>query len=97
MTSLDGPRSRILMDREDVDRMIMMRMDLDRYEAQLIPDLPQETLALPPALRRLVEAVREAEHLLKLEATTSHRGALRAAERLLLDVEQRREEPTGGG
>jgi hypothetical protein len=71
-------------------------VDLDRYEAQLIPDLQQETLALHHALRRLVEAVREAEHLLKLEATTSHRGALREAERLLVDLEQHREEPTCG-
>jgi hypothetical protein len=45
----------------------------------------------------VVEAVREAEHLLKLEATTSYRGALRDAERFLVDLEQRPEEPTGGG
>jgi hypothetical protein len=81
----------VVIERHDMDRLVLMRMDLDRYEAQLIPDLQQETLALYHALRRLVGAVREAEHLLKLEATISHRGALRAAERLLVDVEQRRE------
>jgi hypothetical protein len=86
----------VVVERDDMDRLVLMRMDLDRYEAQLIPDLQQERLALYHALGRLVEAVREAEHLLKLEATTSHRGALHPAERLLVDLEQRREEPTGG-
>jgi hypothetical protein len=88
---------KVVIERDEMDRLVLMRMDLDRYEAQLIPDLQQERLALYHALRRLVEAVREAEHLLKLEATTSHRAALRDAERLLVDLEQRREEPTGGG
>jgi hypothetical protein len=88
---------RVVIERDKMDQLVLMRMDLDRYEAQLIPDLQQEALALYHALRRLVEAVREAEHLLGLEATASHRGALRAAERLLADLEQHREEPTGAG
>jgi hypothetical protein len=79
---------RVLVDRDEMDRLVQMRLDLDRYEAQLIPDLQQEALALRHALRRLVEAVQEAEELLSLEATKSHRGALRDAQRLL-------DEPTG--
>src|SRR5579859_5318069 len=86
---------RVVIERHEMDRLVLMRRDLDRYEAQLIPDLQRETLALYHALRTLVVAVREAEQLLKLEATLGHRGALRVAERLLLDLEQRREEPTG--
>jgi kynureninase len=71
------------MGRDDVDRFVLMRSDLDRYEAQLIPDLQQEALALRNALIRLVAAVHEAEAVLNLEATTSHRSALHGAERLL--------------
>ena len=93
----DGPlelamSDKVVIERDEMDRLVLMRMDLDRYEAQLIPELQQEALALYHALRRLVEAVGEAEHLLKLEATTSHRGALLEAERLLAELEQRRED-----
>ena len=88
---------KVVVGREEMERLVLMRMDFDRYEAKVIPDLRQERLALYHALRRLIEAVREAEHLLELEATTSYRGVLRAAERLLRDLEQRREEGTGGG
>jgi hypothetical protein len=76
---------RIVMGRDDVDRLVLMRLDLDRYEAQLIPDLQQEALALRNALSRLVAAVHEAEAVLNLEATLSHRAALRSAERLLAE------------
>jgi hypothetical protein len=74
---------KVVIERVEMDRLVAMRMDLDRYEAQLIPDLQQEVLALRHALRRLIEAVQEAEHLLGLEATKSHRAALHDAERLL--------------
>jgi hypothetical protein len=88
---------KVLIERGEMDRLVLMRMDLDRYEAQLIPDLQQEVLALHHALRRLVEAVQEAEHLLSLEETKSHRGALRDAERLLVEPRRSREQPIGGG
>jgi hypothetical protein len=88
---------KVVVERGEMDGLVMMRLDLDRYEAQLIPDLQQEVLALHHALRRLVEAVREAEHLLSLEATKSHRGALRDAERLLAEPRRSHEEPTAGG
>jgi len=66
-----------------MDRIVLMRMDLDRYEAQLIPDLQCDILTLRHVLRRLVEAGEEAEQSLDLEASTSHRGALHEAQQLL--------------
>jgi hypothetical protein len=78
----------VVVRRDEMDRLVLMRMDIDRYEAQLIPDLQQEALALRHALRRLVEAVVQAEHVLHLEATKNHRGALHAAERLLAEPQR---------
>ena len=78
-------RDKVVVGRDEMDRLVLMRMDLDRYEAQLIPDLQQEVVALRHALRRLIEAVVEAEHVLSLEATKSHRRALHAAELLLAE------------
>lgn len=48
--------SRVLMARDEVDRLVSMRMDLDRYEAQLIPDLQQMVFDLTRALKGLVAA-----------------------------------------
>jgi hypothetical protein len=81
---------KVVVDREEMDRLLLMRMDLDRYEAQLIPDLQQEALALRHALRRLVEAVQEAERLFRLESNTSHRAALHEAQSLLAQPDGRR-------
>ena len=36
--------------------MILMKMDLDRYEAQLIPDLQQQVFDLTRALQGMVVA-----------------------------------------
>jgi hypothetical protein len=80
MTSLDGPRSRIVMHREDVDRMIMMRMDLDRYEAQLIPDLHERVRNLTLALEGLVAAARDV-------SPNSREEALAIAQRVLAKEE----------
>lgn len=44
------------MARDEVDRLVMMRMDLDRYEGQLIPDLQQQVFDLTRALKGLVPA-----------------------------------------
>lgn len=74
---------RVIIDRDEMDRLVLMRMDLDRYEAQLIPDLQQEVVALRNALRAVVEAVQEEEQRLDLVATGSHRSALDEAQRLL--------------
>jgi hypothetical protein len=74
---------RMIVDGDEMNRLVLMRMDLDRYEAQLIPDLQHDVHTLHHTLRRLVEAVEEAEHALDLEASTSHRTALHEAQRLL--------------
>jgi hypothetical protein len=52
--------ARIPMDRESVDRMILLGMEVDRYQAQVIPDLQQRVSALTQALQDLVRAVRDA-------------------------------------
>ncbi len=80
MTSLDGTRSRIVMNREDVDRMIMMRMDLDRYEAQLIPDLHERVRNLSLALKGLVAAARDV-------SPNNREEALATAQRVLAKEE----------
>ena len=45
------------MDREAVDRMILLGMDVDRYETQVIPDLQARVAELTQALKDLVLAV----------------------------------------
>ncbi len=74
---------KVVVDRDEMDRLVLMRMDLDRYEAQLIPDLYEENLAIRNALQRLVEAVQEADQQVSLEASNRHSGALHDAQRLL--------------
>ena len=76
---------KVVVGRDEMDRLVLMRMDLDRYEAQLIPDLYQENLVLRNALQRLLEAVQEADLQATLEASDRHRGALHDAQRLLAE------------
>lgn len=87
---------KVVLDRGEMERLVLMRVDLDRYEAQLIPDLQQELLAVRHSLRRLVDAVLEAEAVLSMESTKGHRGALHAAQRLLREPQRSLGEPTGG-
>jgi hypothetical protein len=49
--------NRISLDREEVDRMILLGMDADRYQTQVIPDLQQRVIDLVRALNDLVAAV----------------------------------------
>jgi hypothetical protein len=49
--------NRILLDREAVDRMILIGMDFDRYQTQVIPDLQQRVGELTRALTELIGAV----------------------------------------
>jgi hypothetical protein len=49
--------NRISMNREEVDRMILLGMDADRYQTQVIPDLQQRVIDLTRALNDLVVAV----------------------------------------
>jgi hypothetical protein len=89
---------KVVVSREEMDRLVLMRVDLDRYEAQLIPDLYQENLALRTALQRLVDAVQVAEQHLGLEATKNHRAALHDAQDLLRrDSDLSRSQPPGLG
>jgi hypothetical protein len=67
------------MAREEVDRLVLMRMDLDRYETQLIPDLRQQVVDLTRALRGLVEASGDARLANRTEALSAARRVLSQA------------------
>ena len=71
-----NPGERIVLTRDAVDRMVMMSMDLDRYEAQLIPDLQQQVLDLFRALRGLVAAADDLSPANRKEALTNARRVL---------------------
>ena len=64
------------MTRDEVDRLVLMRMDLDRYEAQLIPDLQQRVADLTRALKGLVEASGDASLANQKEAISVARRIL---------------------
>ena len=49
--------NRISLDREEVDRLILLGVDFDRYQTQVIPDLQQRVGDLTRALTNLVGAV----------------------------------------
>lgn len=49
--------NRISLNREEVDRMILLGMDADRYQTQVVPDLQQRVSDLARALKDLVGAV----------------------------------------
>lgn len=49
--------NRISLNREEVDRMILLGMDADRYQTQVVPDLQQRVFDLTRALRDLIAAV----------------------------------------
>jgi len=49
--------NRISLDREEVDRLILLGMDFDRYQTQVIPDLQQRVGELTRALTDLVANV----------------------------------------
>jgi hypothetical protein len=74
---------KVIVGRDEMDRLVLMRMDLDRYEAQLIPDLYKENLALRNALRLLLQVIREADTQVSPGASNRHSAALHDAERLL--------------
>ena len=68
------------MARDEVDRLVMMRMDLDRYEAQLIPALQQQVFDLTRALKGLVAASGDASLANRREALATARRVLSQAE-----------------
>jgi len=67
------------MARDEVDRLVMMRMDLDRYEAQLIPDLQQLVFDLTRALKGLVAASGDTSLANQKEALATARRVLSQA------------------
>jgi hypothetical protein len=71
--------SMVLMPRDEVDRLVSMRMDLDRYEAQLIPDLQQLVFDLTRALKGLVAASGDMSVANREEALAGARRALAQA------------------
>lgn len=76
---MNGSSGRILMSRDEVDRFVLMRLDLDRYEAQLIPDLQQQVLDLTRALKGMVAAADDV-------SVANREEALAAARRLLASL-----------
>ena len=67
------------MARDEVDRVILMKMDLDRYEAQLIPDLQQRVLDLTRALKGMVVAAEDLSLANRDEALACARRVLESA------------------
>jgi hypothetical protein len=64
------------MERDEVDRFVMMKMDLDRYEAQLIPDLQVRVGELTRALKALVAAAGDMSIANREEALATARRVL---------------------
>ena len=73
---MNGASGKIVMARDEVDRLVLMRMDLDRYEAQLIPDLRQQVVDLTRALKGLVDARGDASLANQKEAISTARRVL---------------------
>ena len=69
-------RERVSIDRDEMDRLVLMRMDVDRYEAQLIPDLNARVQALKHALELLLAAIGDASPDNLLEALGRARRVL---------------------
>lgn len=76
---MNGAGDRIVMARDEVDRVILMKMDLDRYEAQLIPDLQQRVLDLTRALKGMVVAAEDLSLANRDEALACARRVLESA------------------
>lgn len=76
---MNGAGDRIVMARDEVDRMVLMKMDLDRYEAQLIPDLQQAVFDLTRALKGLVAAADDLSLANRDEALAHARRVLGAS------------------
>lgn len=55
---------------------VLMRMDLDRYEAQMIPDLQQRVLDLTRALKGLVASAEDMSPANRQEALATARRVL---------------------
>ena len=91
---------KVVVDRGEFDRLVLMRMDLDRYEAQLIPDLHQRVNELTDVLEQLVEAVQDLELQPSSWTQRRQRATFQSAVQLLEEhraVEARRRRSTSQG
>ena len=68
--------ARVWVDRNEMDRLVMMRTDVDRYEGQLIPDLQARVQDLTQVLELLLAAIADASSDNLLEATARARRVL---------------------
>ena len=68
--------------RDEVERMMVLRMDLDRYEAQVVPHLRQRVRDLVKALEALVAAAGDSSE-------GNREEALAIARRVLANTRQR--------
>jgi hypothetical protein len=66
------------MTADEVERMMLTRMDLDRYEAQVIPDLHERLRDLTLALEGVVAASEDASLSNRTEALARARRVLGA-------------------
>ena len=73
---MSGSNGRILLSRDEVDRMVLMKMDLDRYEAQLIPDLQQRVFDVTRALKAMIAAADDVSVANRDEALAAARRVL---------------------
>jgi hypothetical protein len=69
--------ARVAIDRDEMDRLVLMRMDVDRYEAELIPNLNARVQELEQALQILVAAVADDSRSNLVEATARASRVLR--------------------
>ena len=72
---------KMVLDRESVDRMILVGMDADRYQTQVIPDLLRRIGDLTRALQDIIEAVETAPQKPSLQDRLG--AASRAARQVL--------------
>jgi len=80
----------VLMAQDEVDRLVSLRMALDRYEAQLIPDLHQLVFDLTRALKGLVAASGDMSVANREEALASARRVLALVASRTTETELRR-------
>ena len=73
---MSGSNGRMLISKDEMDGMVLMKMDLDRYEAQLIPDLQQRVIDLTRALKAMVAAADDVSVANRDEALATARRIL---------------------
>jgi hypothetical protein len=67
---------RILMTGDEIERLMLMTMQLDRYEAQVIPGLRERVRDLTQALEAIVAAAQDGSPCARQDALEAGRQAL---------------------